>query len=1065
MALDAAHAVAPAAPPKSRWRALWAPIALKIWWLGLSWPVLWRARRWTADQLGRRWHWFTIDGHPEAAGLVLAVALLSFNPWHRYTVFVIFVLLLLVWYAHQHIVIDEVADRTRGPSLTNGAATLLTVELARIYDVFKIVDERNALPTAVGEQRPVHAAVKVDDVTEVLQSSVSAEAKVSVGPIVIPLGPAMALLAKIVQGPRLRSELHETEDGLVLTAQLSGFQRTGTWRIERTIERATRADRLRTLHEMIEELACRMFTNLGVERKVKWRAMKHFVTALRTFRSCLRTPRDRGFNLAQAEASLRQALAEDEDFVLVYYNLGVVYSELRRLARDAHDEAEAARCGRSAEAAFKCAIEQDPARWSAYYALARMQFGDDETTLEGPARETARELCERVIAMPRSSTPKAERAKAHDLISFTYPAGSCEQLRHRQRACVSALDALLEGLRHRRSPGAEDDAVPALEDLAANCLVNLACAEDAYLESEVRSHRQGSRAGRRRIRALFDLAERLTAKEARLHFQLGDLAEGWGDCDLAAEEYREAARIEPGRALYWARLARAHLARGTEQATRAAETACDRARRSGDFLYGQPKEDGEAAEILGEVYRKLAKLAKTTSTAKRKKYLLDSRRFSGMAEFRADFEALRKAEPGVEELAEKINDYVRKDQLWEAAHVAVFAGKQLQGKDQLMAAWCFNSAREWFGEDYETEVARRGASGRSALALAREYGNSAPTTLRLETALGEALLEAEQAVSVDPMSGYDREVLADVYASLQDLERARSTWTEALLWTPNDPELHWKLGFVYWRLAMEATDASTRRRRLKHAHDMLARALKLYGNEAYPARCRVHYWIAKVAAERCEFERVVPHVRIVQGSPGLRTPLADFLLAGAYFRTRRFDEAERLYRRVLDETTCEDVKIGTEVGDATSQRVLRVRAACGLANSLTERYGRLGDAEKALRQASQCLARIKKDGAEEAIALEAALLAARGRVQWRKSRKGAEVTLKKSLELIADAEVYVDLVRINLARALAAGKGARAPLLIAAHDYCELARDTDVRGLCTDLLEKLAAKLEAAEAA
>jgi tetratricopeptide (TPR) repeat protein len=506
----------------------------------------WQPQLWAADKIGRFRHWIRSEGRLAVALLTGALVIVYFHAWTILAIYLLALLTAWAWLARRHIVIEEVADRSHGAPITDGAATLLSVELARIHDVFRIVDERNALPTSVGEGQPLEASLKVDDVSEVLRSPVSAESKLSVGPVVIPLGTAMALLGRIVQGPRLRSELHEKKGGLVLTAQLTGFRRNGTWRIERDLTGApSRSERLAALHDMVEELACRMFTNLGVPRKVKWRAMQRFLEALRIFRSCLRTPLGRGFNLKEAEAHLLEALAEDEDFALIYYNLGVVYSELRRVAEDEGDPDEADRHLEAAETAFGCAIERDPSRWEAYYALARMQIAR-EGELSLVAREAARELCERVVAMPGRFARAADRAKAHDLIAFTRE--PAEGLEHRRAASRLSLRALRAAMSRPRSRGAEDDPVPGLTDLAANCLVNLAIDESAVRDKTSRGFAY------RGIRSLFALAEGLTTKEGRLHYELGLTAAEWGDYDRAIEELTKAVRIEPGRALYWSHL-------------------------------------------------------------------------------------------------------------------------------------------------------------------------------------------------------------------------------------------------------------------------------------------------------------------------------------------------------------------------------------------------------------------------------------------------------------------------------------------------------------------------------
>src|SRR5438105_7409998 len=127
---------------------------------------------------------------------------------------------------------------------------------------------------------------------------------------------------------------------------------------------------------------------------------------------CLRTRRNRRANLRSAEHSLIRALAEDEQLAYVHYNLGVVYTELRRLAeqeRTEHEDgARAAFASKtasaSAERAFRCQIELMPERWEAYYALA-LTYGESTP----PRLDDLLPHCDRVVEMRpgRSNTAKA----------------------------------------------------------------------------------------------------------------------------------------------------------------------------------------------------------------------------------------------------------------------------------------------------------------------------------------------------------------------------------------------------------------------------------------------------------------------------------------------------------------------------------------------------------------------------------------------------------------------------------------------------------------------------------
>src|SRR5438552_18124370 len=126
---------------------------------------------------------------------------------------------------------------------------------------------------------------------------------------------------------------------------------------------------------MVEELACRMFTDLALSGSVRWRATSTFSEGLQCYRDCLRTPKDSKLKLKQAEKKFIETLAEDREFASANYNLGVLYMELNQI--------------QAAEEAFLRAIGQHPSSWRGYYALAvcRCKFGQYESVIS---------LCERV---------------------------------------------------------------------------------------------------------------------------------------------------------------------------------------------------------------------------------------------------------------------------------------------------------------------------------------------------------------------------------------------------------------------------------------------------------------------------------------------------------------------------------------------------------------------------------------------------------------------------------------------------------------------------------------------
>jgi tetratricopeptide (TPR) repeat protein len=1040
----------------------------------------WRPWLFLVDKAGRLFHAATSEGRWLAFGVfILAAATVITQFWpiaHFWLIPSTFGLALFVvwaWKARATMVIEDFADHTPTGTAAVGAAALLSIELGRIHDLFRVVDERNTLPTAVGEGTPIEAAVKVDDPSEILKSSVTPETKLEVGPIAIPIGMGMIVLGRLVQGPRLRAELHERDRELVLSAQLSGLRRSPSWRIVRKLESSTASSRIAALHDMIPELACRMFTNLGVQRKVKWRAMRAFTDALEIYRRCLRTPQDRAVKLLEAQQHLVKALSEDEDFVLVYYNLGVVFSELSRIAGRAGRNTVSKRHRNKAEASFSKAVEQDPGRWEPYYALGRIQFEHDAPD----APQLARALCERVIdLLPGRRDGLVAKAKAHDLIGHTYKDVPEKAIVHRRIAARLALRALRNELATRRSDGSEEDAVPTRCDLAANCLANLAedearrphgpaPDEDADAKAWERWRR---RADYRRIVALLELAQRLTSKDAKLHFQLGRLAADWHDYDRALQELNTATRIDPDRVLFWAQLARVQQLRGDKEA---AEAACARAVDEADIAALEAEEKTALDDVIA-TYETLGK----TDAADR---LRQQQAFAEGELYRrlrrgTEDPPPRKGKPTEEEVAVakgELVSHLRERRRWEAAHLAFVLGRHmlLEG-DPGFARRRFRSAIRHFGEP-SAEVTRYNLHAYLARALTNQWllaNGAIDQTHKLQ----EALLEAEQAVSRNPLSSFAHAALGHVCNGAGDLEGARTAWKEALLWNPDDPWLHWELGFCNWRLAWEISKPKERREVLERARDYLEEAAILFPNEHFDDRIRIHYWLARLYEELGEFEQVIPHLRMVQRSPSMHA-LADYLVAEAYRRLRNFHEAEYLYKKVIETPDANSHGVeGRDVIDPWPTVALRAAARCGLAMSNIERQGdldeattQLGEVEKefgdGMPAAAGCEERVDDKGPIRVREVRAYCAHANGRWLLADDKPDQAIAaLRRSAKLRPDAEVYLDLAAACWARAAAVDDAERLALLERSRFYCDLVKALDLRLLFAMRLAQLLAKLD-----
>ncbi|HXV33384.1 MAG TPA: hypothetical protein VD769_05185 [Gaiellaceae bacterium] len=1050
-----------------------------------------RAWRWQlpiVHRLGLALRWIVVEGRPALFGLVAtAILLLALKSWFILAVYGLVLLAWLAFQARRRVVVAEFVDHTlerpgrddedkgKEPPGLKGVATLLVVELARLQRLYRVVDERRAIGTAVGEGRPLDATVKVESLSEILQSAVSAESKVSVGPITIPVGALMALLGRLVQGPQLTGALHSNGDSLILTAQLAGGTgRNHSWRVmERPISSADDAGRSPRVNEMVAELACRMFSDLTLGSSVNWRATEHFVKALRAFRRCLRVPRGRKLNLKEAERELIEAFSEDDGFVLVFYNLGVVYTELWRMAlhearamKEAYDlrapgsaeakEVEAADQLHAAEAAFARAIDQDPGRWEAYYALGLTRF-------ERGRRDSVIEQCERVLALHPSL---ANRAKAYDLkglAEFRRKEPKLGDARaSSQRAVKLSLRALRRAELFRTSaPGSETDPIPALKDQATRCLLNLAVvlAHEPVDSSRIRVIRPRPATTLRRLEAILGLALSLTNRDAVLHFEFGKIAERRGALDKAEREFKDATRIDPDQAAYWAHLAAVQAElfkryhgdpRRRQQAKEAARHSCRRAQQAIN-LSSSTEEDRSIRASLAETYRRIGDKQ-------------DSQRIRAMGEF-ADmigvYEWNLDVSPEDEHIVQdRFDDFCKQGRAWESGHLARLLGvARLNNGAPEEAETFFRRAIELFEGDHPEEIRRYGIRARLATAVAEKGGE-------------QALAEAERALAVDPLRKLERKTLGQMYFGLRDYEHARAAWESALLWSPNDPELYWRLSECHRRLAEEERRPSERRSALEAAALHLEQALELYGGEGLESRLKTHYWLGRVYSDLGDFQKVIAHLRIVQSKAELDI-LADMLVGEAFLKMRGYEQAEAHFTKVIgagEERLAGDAEatVGREVEDEIPVSLVVAWAYWGRAFSDAERDGHLDRADADVDAATALVDVLEQEAPSDGAAgiklapILRSCADCRGWIRFKQERLDEALDyLRQAILLGADSETYIRLALAYEAKATVAEADLRPALLGRARASCTHAIDTDVTGESRALVVEILARLGA----
>src|SRR3954452_8385910 len=595
--------------------------------------VLWRAVLVVAGWVGRIGHWIFVDARSVTllGGLVPGAILLAEDRGEAaviaFAAWLLLVLSLAARTASNRVIIGDFKSATPKTKSEDGPdpppvdlANLLIVEISRLRDLFRVVADRRAVASGFTHQRALDATLSGDDLVENLQGPLSSDAKTSVGPITIPLAPLVTVFGKLVQAPRLSGNLHVDGPVLILTAQMA---RRGSlsWRVQRspeprenTRDDANDGDDVKAMvSAMVEELALRIYTDLALGRAVRWEASQSFVQGLQRFRACQRTPKDRKVNLKEAEERFLSALAEDEDFPLVYYNLGVVYTELHGLAVDAGRTAEAETRLSAAETSFGRALEKDPSRWESYFAFAQTQFRYSRF-------DSVVQLCAHIVEQLRPDS--GGKAKAHELwaralLGRDRPGDYQKAVKHARQASRLALTSLAKTrLVRRPTPRGEDDPESRCAELAAGCLLTFS---DIYSRQmpTARERASGLR-GRRRQRLVRRRAQALAALapaaqgRAQVRYDFGKRLLQGGHLELAKKELAAAVRSEPTRPAYAAELAlaRARLLAGKNGDVDDAERheivgLCLRALQgmAGSFF---PSRDPDACRIVADVYRCLS---------------------------------------------------------------------------------------------------------------------------------------------------------------------------------------------------------------------------------------------------------------------------------------------------------------------------------------------------------------------------------------------------------------------------------------------------------------------------
>lgn len=865
----------------------------------------------------------------------------------------IWALVLLGWWVlrqRRRLLIPRFDDLTGDKTGAQGLSLLLASELVQLRDLFEEFEEGRVIQTTAdiarggampGRSPLFEATVHVDAPGALLETAISAESALAVGPIRIPVNVVLALVNRLVQGPRLTGQLQADGARRVVTVELAARGLRRTWRVE---DGGAADGERRPLADMARELALRMLADLGFERPVRWPAVAALVAGLRAYRRTLRTDREGRLNLHEAERHLLAAIAEDNRFELACYNLGVVYLALDRLD--------------AARSALARAVALNPSRHDGHYALAWVRYAQALAMRPEQGAAAARELrfaldhCNQAVALADGAQARATALNLQARVQmqlggaeFFYAARIC------RRAVTQAWRALLGaelGLTWRGAAVAR--ARQQATEVAAGSLQHLTFIARLALAHE----RQRGRGARRLVLRLLD-RHSLTAAQAAARLQparyeaLLDLGAIWTERRAprrATRVLRRATHLAPdrGEAWCWLAVASASLFRDDwvaiaydkainagatlpapllDKLAEAARTLADATDALRQEIEGLPQRVAglgrlrafvtvmaaftslsyrmagrrwyrwapTAAVLKGALANREAWIAELGTLAGKRREAAE--RAAQFAEHRDTVARLaadatdRRAE--LEALYDKA---IAAEHRWEAGDAAAALGRL------ALAHAAPEDARRWFAEAiaafepvHPDEIVRRGLHAQLARALLRLDDRKA------------AFDAARRAAAADPLSSFERDRLADCHFDLGEWGAARAQWEESLRTAPDQPGTYRSIALCWFNEAMGVDDRAQRRAALGRAAASLERALTLYESDSLERSDsqfllgRIRQTLGDVAAAQALWHALE--------SRAYRPLYLGLHLADSKLREVSFDDAERRFRALATQLDAE----------------------------------------------------------------------------------------------------------------------------------------------------------------
>jgi len=846
--------------------------------------------------------------------------------------------------ARTRMVVGNFVDSTGTEAqLRPGLGSLLVVELARLTRTWHVVDGKRIRSTVKAPQdldfeldktldeaaeiaisnqstlsKPV--ALQVGEDNQALRNAVAADTKVSAGGITIPIGAIINLFTALAQGPRLSGELHCVDGKLTLTARLSGGSgQLRTWRVD--TDDTPEASRLAEPgpEALIPLLAVRVFTDLAKPGSSRWRAVHALFKGLTTYRNCLGATGDYQLKLLEVRKHLLEALAWDREWDLLYYNLGIVNTELGLFD--------------AAADSFRHAIKHNPNGWQSYQALAELACREQRFS-------DVDRLCRRVLDLdPRNLQALHLAAIARRLGGDL--AGTIDA---RRQAIHSGWPVLCRATRRG------DQAMPT-RHLMVQSLVNAG----VYFCYQRYGKTKSSNADKAKptlaqtlslqaALAEFRLTTKLDRSDAKPQFELGKLYMKRGRWKQAAERLEAALQVEPENPHFYVYLAQAYAKQSRDKTV----TACDQALKQPSALND---------EDLDRLAKACPDRAESLENLKEWRNSWPSSRLN-LDELRARYR----------------NPYLDSNQkidllAWQAAMVALELGQCLldnsEPDDRHEAVRVLTTATELLWKHYPAESRRLDVH--ALLARAHRAAEEHMT----------ALEQAEIAVQQNPLSSTAHLEIAAATFALKEYDRAVLSFREAIRCDPDDANAKLEYATAAASMALRCHDKGHRAELLETAAGLLQRAVDLCelrlsqaqpenangmerprprpSNEPRDHKRIVHYWLGRVRYEQHLYQDAINQfviARTLDENSSPPAPLLGLYLGLAQLRIGVYARAEATFSRALESLErvygTDTVESPTRIGPPGDEHLLTNVKALLTIHRWAARL-ELGDADQAKR--------------------------------------------------------------------------------------------------------------------